>query len=222
MYQALFVLSIKYTSALNASLLIAMSPIFSSLLAALHKQEKFSFKIQMGSLLSFIGAILILMMGESNFEIGKHSFFGIIMGIVASIAWGWYPILAGPLMEKYSPLRVTAWSTLIGMIPFLIYCCANFQLLVWPTDWMSWGALSYSIVFAAIFGLVIWYIGINKIGPTKVMIYMYLVPLFAVLFAKLTIGEQVNSIQVFGGVIILLGIYVVKMDKWTNLFKFPN
>ena len=42
MYQTMFMLSVKYTSATNASLLIAMSPIFTGILAVLHKQERFS------------------------------------------------------------------------------------------------------------------------------------------------------------------------------------
>lgn len=50
MYQTMFMLSVKYTSATNASLLIAMSPIFTGILAVLHKQERFSMKVQIGSI----------------------------------------------------------------------------------------------------------------------------------------------------------------------------
>lgn len=56
MYQTMFMLSVKYTSATNASLLIAMSPIFTGILAVLHKQERFSMKVQIGSIVAFIGA----------------------------------------------------------------------------------------------------------------------------------------------------------------------
>ena len=72
----------------------------------------------------------------------------------------------------------------------------------------SWGSLAYSIVFATIFGLAMWYVGISKIGSTKVMVYMYLVPLF-VIFAAVTI-EQINMMQLVGGLIIFIGLYVVK------------
>ncbi len=55
-----------------------------------------------------------------------------------------------------------------------------------------------------------WYVGISQIGSTKVMVYMYLVPLFAVIFAAVTIGEQINMMQLVGGLIIFVGLYVVK------------
>ena len=78
------------------------------------------------------------------------------------------------------------------------------------------GSLAYSIVFATIFGLAMWYVGISKIGSTKVMVYMYLVPLFAVIFAAVTIGEQINMMQLVGGLIIFIGLYVVKRVEFKS------
>ena len=111
-------------------------------------------------------------------------------------------------------MRVTSWSTLIGIVPLVIYCLLNVNTLTWPVDMPSWGSLAYSIVFATIFGLAMWYVGISKIGSTKVMVYMYLVPLFAVIFAAVTIGEQINMMQLVGGLIIFIGLYVVK--RWNQ------
>ncbi|MEB2280081.1 DMT family transporter [Lysinibacillus xylanilyticus] len=216
LYQTLFMLSVKYTSATNASLLIAMSPIFTGILAVLHKQERFSLKIQIGSMLSFGGAALVLLTGHTNQSAYEYAWFGNIIGLVASIAWGWYPILAQPLITKYSAMRVTAWSTLLGIVPLVLYCLINVEYLTLPSDMLSWGSLGYSIVFATIFGLAMWYVGISKIGSTKVMVYMYLVPLFAVIFAAITIGEQVNIMQLFGGLVIFAGLYVVKKGAVIN------
>src|SRR6478609_7654181 len=88
LYQTLFMLSVKYTSATNASLLIAMSPIFTGILAVLHKQERFSMKIQIGSLLSFSGAALVLLTGHTNQSTYEYAWLGNLIGLVAAIAWG--------------------------------------------------------------------------------------------------------------------------------------
>ncbi|MGF9852939.1 DMT family transporter [Bacillus paramobilis] len=210
MYQTMFMLSVKYTSATNASLLIAMSPIFTGILAVLHKQERFSMKVQIGSIVAFIGAAFVLLTGHKGGATYEYAWLGNVIGLVAAIAWGWYPILAQPLITKYSAMRVTSWSTLIGIVPLVIYCLFNVNSLTWPVDTPSWGSLAYSIIFATIFGLAMWYVGISQIGSTKVMVYMYLVPLFAVIFAAVTIGEQINMMQLVGGLIIFIGLYVVK------------
>ncbi|TKI79350.1 DMT family transporter, partial [Bacillus wiedmannii] len=175
MYQTMFMLSVKYTSATNASLLIAMSPIFTGILAVLHKQERFSMKVQIGSIIAFIGAAFVLLTGHTGGATYEYAWLGNVIGLVAAIAWGWYPILAQPLITKYSAMRVTSWSTLIGIVPLVIYCLFNVNTLTWPVDMPSWGSLAYSIIFATIFGLAMWYVGISKIGSTKVMVYMYLV-----------------------------------------------
>ena len=114
-------------------------------------------------------------------------------------------------------MRVTSWSTLIGIVPLVIYCLFNVNSLTWPVDTLSWGSLAYSIIFATIFGLAMWYVGISQIGSTKVMVYMYLVPLFAVIFAAVTIGEQINMMQLVGGLIIFIGLYVVKAESKSQL-----
>ena len=73
---------------------------------------------------------------------------------------------------------------------------------------------AYSIVFATIFGLAMWYVGISKIGSTKVMVYMYLVPLFAAYLCGSNNREQINMMQLVGGLIIFIGLYVVK--RWNQ------
>ena len=176
----------------------------------MHKQERFSMKVQIGSIVAFVGAAFVLLTGHTGGATYEYAWLGNIIGLVAAIAWGWYPILAQPLITKYSAMRVTSWSTLIGIVPLVIYCLLNVNTLTWPVDMPSWGSLAYSIVFATIFGLAMWYVGISKIGSTKVMVYMYLVPLFAVIFAAVTIGEQINLMQLVGGLIIFIGLYVVK------------
>ena len=67
-----------------------------------------------------------------------------------------------------------------------------------------------------------WYVGISQIGSTKVMVYMYLVPLFAVIFAAVTIGEQINMMQLVGGLIIFIGLYVVKRRNQKPAFNLKK
>ena len=38
----------------------------------------------------------------------------------------------------------------------------------------------YSIFFVTVFGLVMWYVGVQKIGASHTMVYMYITPLVAV------------------------------------------
>ncbi len=65
LYQTLFMETVKYTSATNASLLISISPIFTTAFAIFLKQEKFSSRKLIGSMTAFVGAALVLVAGHS-------------------------------------------------------------------------------------------------------------------------------------------------------------
>ncbi|MGX5676988.1 DMT family transporter [Bacillus toyonensis] len=210
LYQTLFMETVKYTSATNASLLISISPIFTTLFAVFLKQEKFSSRKLIGSMIAFVGAALVLVAGHSL----ASSFYGNGIGMITSICWGFYPVLAGPLIKKYSALRVTAWSALVGAIPLLLL--SGPHVFVMPfhiTKGMTLFALLYSIFFVTVFGLVMWYIGVQKIGASHTMVYMYITPIVAVLFAAIWENESISLQQMIGGIIIFFGLWFVKLEK---------
>lgn len=210
LYQTLFMETVKYTSATNASLLISISPIFTTVFAIILKQEKFSSRKLIGSIIAFCGAALVLVAGHSL----ASSFYGNGIGLITSICWGLYPVLAGPLIKKYSALRVTAWSALVGAIPLLLL--SGPYVFIMPfhiTHGITLFALLYSIFFVTVFGLVMWYVGVQKIGASHTMVYMYITPLVAVLFAAVWANEYVSFQQIIGGIIIFFGLWFVKSEK---------
>ncbi|PEI84081.1 hypothetical protein COL91_01305 [Bacillus pseudomycoides] len=210
LYQTLFMETIKYTSATNASLLISISPIFTTMFAILLKQEKFSSRKLVGSTIACGGAALVLLAGHSL----AGSFYGNGIGLITSMCWGLYPVLAGPLIKKYSALRVTAWSAVVGAIPLVIL--SGWHIFSMPfqiEQGMTWFALLYSIFFVTVFGLVMWYIGVQKIGASHTMVYMYITPLVAVVFAAVWAKEQISLQQIIGGCVIFLGLWFVKSEK---------
>jgi drug/metabolite transporter (DMT)-like permease len=215
LYQTLFMMSVHYTSATNASLLISMSPIFTGIFAVLAGQERFSVRVQAGSLIAFAGAAVVLLFGGNHqAPLYPHEWLGNLIGLIASVAFGWYPILAQPLLKKYSALRVTAWSSVVGAVSLLGASAWTFPEIVWErVTAEAWLSLGYSILLVTVYGLVAWYVGISRTGATKVMVYMYLIPLVAVWTAALVIGEQVHMQQIFGGLIIFAGLWLVKRQS---------
>lgn len=210
LYQTLFSASVKYTSAINSSLLIAMSPIFSCIFSALVRQEPFLWKQQVGSLIAFLGAAIVLLSGHHTEDMYPHAVVGDILGFLASVSWGWYPVLTTPLLRQYSSLRITAWTSLMGAVFLIVLICVTGQRITFQLPVLTYVSLLYSILFVTMYGLVIWYQGVGKIGTTKVMLYMYLVPVVAAVFAASVNHEHIHFSQVVGGVLIVLGITYVK------------
>lgn len=209
-YQTLFMTSIKYTSATNSSLLVALSPIFTGILTVLSGQEKFTWRVQIGSLVAFLGAAAVIGLGGNGVSFYPQQLYGDVMGLVAAFFWGWYPVLAAPLVRKYSSLRVTAWSSGVGVLFLALFSLGQIGEASWQWNLLTWGAVLYAAIPVTVYGLVAWYYGVSKIGPTKVMVYMYAIPLVAILVAAAALRESVNAWQMLGAVVILAGITIVK------------
>ena len=69
---------------------------FTTAFAIFLKQEKFSSRKLIGSMTAFVGAALVLVAGHSL----TSSFYGNGIGLITSICWGLYPVLAGPLIKN--------------------------------------------------------------------------------------------------------------------------
>lgn len=210
LYQSLFMLSVRDTSATNASLLIAMSPVFAGIFSVVSKQERFTWKKQFGSLIAFSGAALVLLNPSSPHQHAPDAMIGNIAGLLASIAWGIYPIITAPLLQRYSSLRITAWSAVFGVIPLWVVSQGTGSTSVQLWSMPTWLSLAFSIFVVTIYGLVAWYVGVSRIGATQVMVYMYLIPVVAIVFAAFFIHETIYPSQVVGGLIIFAGIAMVK------------
>lgn len=210
-YQTIFISALKYTSVTNLALMMGISPIFTVLLGAATGQEKIRSAVVSGCLVAFGGLVLVLRYGPNQAGAAASSLAGDGLAMAASFLWGFYPIMVMPLLKKHSGLWVTAWSAVPGTLGLLVFSGAE----MWSLSWQSFSGLAwFAVLFAAIpvtvFSLLIWYLGVERIGANQVMVYMYLVPPASIAIAYFTIGEQISLLQLVGGAVAMFGLYLVK------------
>jgi len=217
-YQTLFMASVKYATATNASLMLAISPVFTAIFAWLAGQERLGPKGRLGSALSLIGVVFVLLFGTNKLALGWDVIRGDLIAILASSVWGLYPVLAKRMLRKYSALKTMTYASLFGMIFFLVIGSKGVLAITWSEiPSAAWGSMLYSVVLVTAYGLVVWYHAISRIGANRVMPYMYAVPAVAVLAAAILLKEQVHLMQGVGAGIIFLGISMIRKDKFSVL-----
>ena len=217
-YQTLFMASVKYATATNASLMLAISPVFTAIFAWLAGQEKLGLKGRVGSALSLLGVVFVLLFGTNKLAVGWDVIRGDLIAILASSVWGLYPVLARRMLQKYSALKTMTYSSLFGTIFLLIVGLNGVLALTWSEiPFAAWGSMFYSIALVTVFGLVVWYHAINRIGANRVMAHMYAVPAVAVITAAIILREQVHLMQGVGAVVIYIGISMIRKDKFSIL-----
>lgn len=217
-YQTLFMAAVKYATATNASLMLAISPVFTAIFAWLAGQERLGLRGRLGSALSLLGVVFVLLFGTNKLALGWDVMRGDLIGILASSVFGLYPVLAKRMLRKYSALKTMTYSSLFGMIFLLVVGSNGVLALTWSDiPFAAWGSMLYSIALVTAFGLVVWYQAISRIGANRVMAYMYAVPAVAVITAAIILREQVHLMQGVGAAVIFFGISMIRKDKFSVL-----
>ena len=75
------------------------------------------------------------------------------------------------------------------------------------------GLLAYCALLPAAAANVVVFAAIKILGPTRVMLFQFLVPAFAVVMAAFFLGEAIVLGQVLGGLVIVLGILVARSRR---------
>jgi drug/metabolite transporter (DMT)-like permease len=213
-YNLLFMYGLKYTSASNSALLISLSPLFAVLILALSGKERMTARIIIGLGLASAGVFLIINSRYGGFRFEPSDIIGDLLTLGASLFWALYALMAKPLLEKYSPVKVTAYSIAAGSILLLPLSVHDLVRQPWAViSAHSWLALGFSAFIAAGVAFTLWYQGIKQIGITRTIVYHYLMPCVAVIFAALFLGESITFLLVLGGILILIGVLIVQRRR---------
>jgi drug/metabolite transporter (DMT)-like permease len=215
-YQPLFLSGLALTTASNTSLIIAASPAFVALLNRLLGREILSARGWLGIALAFAGILLIVESG-GGLHLDSQTLVGDLLIFLGTILWASYTVLSGPLVQRYSPLRVTALTTSIGALPLMFIGAPAVQSMDWSqVDWRGWSGLLYSAIFAIVISYVIWNIGVKKIGGARTSLYSNLIPVVGTIAAAILLGETITPLKVVGAAVIFMGLQMARTARVTG------
>lgn len=183
------------------SFIIGLNPIVSMLWAMLFFHEKISIKRWLGVGVSVIGLLVI---AAATFHHGKIS-WGIILILCAVLCAGVYNVGQKPLLSTFHPIEVAAFSAWTGTLIMLVF----FPSLIHEVPQASLGA-TWSVVYLGVvpgaIGYAAWsYAVSSEIPASKVVLSLYVLPLFSTLLGWLMLGEMPATMELVGGCIVLLG-----------------
>jgi drug/metabolite transporter (DMT)-like permease len=214
LYNIFFMEGLRYTSASHSALFIAMSPLFAALIQTVSGRERLTRRVTGGLLLAAAGALLITSGRHGSAGPAPKGLLGDALTICASVFWALFTIKAKPLLEKYSPVKVTAYSMAAGSVLLLPVGMYEIARQSWSAVTApSWAALAFAAFIAGGVAYSFWYQGVRRIGVTGTIVYHYLVPFTAVVFAALFLGERITAAQIAGGAAVLAGVGIAQKNR---------
>ncbi len=213
-YQLCFIHGLNWTTASNSALIIAMSPAIIALVSTAFRHERLSWLAWGGIIISFIGLYLVITQQAGGFEWSLANLKGDLLILTGNFLWAIYTVSSNNFLKKYSPLKFTTWTMIIGAVFFLPFAWADLRSLPKAQiSFTAWGGLIYSGLFALAVCYVLWYSSVKKVGNSRTAIYDNLVPLFTIVFAGLILGERLTWQQALGAVVILSGVIMTRLGK---------
>lgn len=206
-YNALFFTGLKYTTAINGSLIVAINPVAITIIAAIILREAVTVRQAVGILVSLSGVALVVTGGSADILHNLRFNKGDLIMLGVPLAWALYSVYGKKAMDRYSPLAATTYACIIGAV--LLFPAALTERFDWTfISPASWGAIVYMAVFASVVAFNWYYGGIKTMGAGKASIYINLVPLWTMLLAGVLLHERLVLPQLLGAGLIITGVYL--------------
>jgi drug/metabolite transporter (DMT)-like permease len=199
--------SIKYTSVANSTLLANLASIFVTLAVWIFFRQR-----PTGVFLAGLAAALagVAMLVWTSLAFSSTALLGDALGIVTAMFYAWYILVVKNLRDRgETVLRLMAvTSTLTAVILFPVALASGDQML--PQSAYGWGVLlGLALVsHAAGQGLIAY--ALAHLPATFSSVGLLLQPVIAAFFAWVLLSEPLVPLQIAGGVVVLIGIYLAR------------
>ncbi len=202
-----FVYALKTTSASVIALILAATPIFAALIGLAFGTERLPRRFWLGAALSFLGVGFVALGagGELGGDVG-----GVLLGILTAATWAVYSILVTPLMQRYSPSRISAIVLSISWIGIALVGLPQTRSQNWQLGWEVWALLVFATLGPLVVTNILWFKSLDRIGASRATLATNLQPFVAALFAVVLLGETIDAVQIIGGLMIGAGILAAR------------
>ena len=189
-------------STTTVALLFGTLPIFTALIARLVGVE------QLGNRF-WLAAALLRRRRARHGGLGRRP-LGQPARQPAGRAWrrdlGWYSVAIAPLMQRYSPFRLSAIFLLAVFLALVVLGSAQLAEQEWDLGPQVWALFAFATLGPLVLTNLLWFTAIDQVGPSRAALFANLQPFLAAIIALVLLSEELTMLQVAGGFAIAAGI----------------
>ena len=207
-------LSVNFTTATNAALLVAICPVLVPVLSWVLYREPITARIVLATIISLAGVAVIVTRGDPAQLMGLRFNAGDLTMLAAVLFWSLYTVLVKrrpPGLHPQSLLTATTAIAVALLLPFYLLETAVFRVMPVTVD--SLLTVAYVVIFASLLAFFCFNRGIEVLGPNKGGLFMHLVPVFAALLAFVFLGERLQGFHALGIAAIVSGIVLASWGR---------
>lgn len=212
--QILFIWGVKFTTAPNASLAYALTPVFVVFIARMVYKQSVSILKWIGVVTAIAGAAIVL--NERGIVVQADQSLGNVMVLCASISWAAYTFYSSRLIERYGAVQAIALTFFSGLLLYVPVWLAMpvhaplFENVTGAGASSIWGQLFYLGVVTSGVGYGLWYVALSKLPSSNVAVFNNLQPVLTSVLALLLLGLEPSGAYLIGGTLALVGVVITQ------------
>ncbi|MDA1266356.1 MAG: DMT family transporter [Planctomycetota bacterium] len=209
--QALYLTGLERSNAANAGLMMCTIPVFTFVVAALSRQERFSPVRSLGVAITLLGVLPLLL--DDDVSLGGRRAVGNLLIAANCLCYSVYLVAMKPFRGRYSALAIMAWVYVLSLpaIPFL---AAGEPLLPAVSDAASWGSLAYVVLGPTVIAYLLNAFALGRVRASTTAFYIFMQPVIAAVGGGWILGEPIGAEVLLASACLVPGMLLVtRKDK---------
>jgi len=202
---ALYAFAVQHITTGLSSILNATVPLFGAMVAWVWLGDRPTLSRAIGLGIGFLG-VLLLAAGEASFTpnaSGIAPLWAVAACLLATWSYGLSANFAKRFIPHVPPLATATGSQMGATLALLVP-----SLLTVPPaapSLQAWGALVVVGVVSTGVAYILYFRLIDQTGPARALTVTFLVPVFAIAYGVVLLGEHITPWMIACGVVIVLG-----------------
>lgn len=200
-------LSLHWTTAIHGMLIYTASPLLVVLLEATFFGAPITLPRLIGMLVGFAGVATIVLEGEPRrlFTLGFNP--GDIGMAICATSWAIYSVWLKRERVRAIPalpaLTAICIAGTLALVPLMAFEAISGYF---PTGLTAWAAIVVLAIVPSVLAYGAFQLGVQIVGPSVTSISMYLLPVYGVVIANITLGESFRVYHAAGLALVLAGV----------------
>ncbi len=199
-----------FVTAPVASLIVAAMPVMVAILSRLFLREVIGPAKWAGIVLALAGVVVLITWGTPGAKLSITDGFGTAVVAIAPVSWATYTVTSKSIVSRYGPLWLTTIATGLGTLllaPIALPAVVHDLPRLTPSDW---GWIAFLALACSTFAYAVWFYALSVMEASRVAAWVYLVPLLALLWAAVVLGESITVYVALGGAMVLAGVILTE------------